>query len=152
VTIRSAFVILVADDERVVRHIVSLTLTHAGYRVLVAADGAEALNISRAYDGTIQLLLMDMGMPNLDGGTLAEIIAKERPGIRIIAMTGNSSGTVPPELMPFLLLKPFLPDALLKRIRRELERDLSRTKQIRDRILRRRTWRNRFYFGAGRSE
>ena len=120
----SGFVILVADDERVIRHIVSLTLTHAGYRVLVAADGAEALNISRAYDGTIQLLLMDMEMPNLDSGTLAEIIAKERPGIRIIAMTGNSSGTVPPKLMPFLLLKPFLPDALLKRIRRELERDL----------------------------
>jgi CheY-like chemotaxis protein len=127
VVLDSHCVILVADDEPAVRHVAAASLKHAGYGVLVAADGTKALQLSRAYEGTIHLLLTDIKMPNLDGPGLAKIIAKERPGIRIIAMTGYSSEHVPSELIPSLIRKPFLPKDLVERVQRELNTGL-RTK------------------------
>jgi two-component system, cell cycle sensor histidine kinase and response regulator CckA len=109
------FVILVAEDEAVVRRVVQAALTHAGYEVLTAMDGAEALQVSRGYTGTIHLLLTDVCMPNVQGPELARQIAIERPGIRILMMTGTS-GVVTEHLPPKLLHKPFRPGHLIDEI------------------------------------
>jgi DNA-binding response OmpR family regulator len=108
-------VILLAEDEAVVRNVVYAALTNAGYEVLPAVDGAAALEVSRGYDGVIDLLLTDIYMPNLKGTELARTLQQERPGIRILMMTGQS-GELTDALRPQLLHKPFRPGQLLERV------------------------------------
>jgi hypothetical protein len=60
-------VILVVEDEVLVRNFVCLQLQRDGYQVLAAADGVEALQVARAYTGTIHMLLTDVIMPRMDG-------------------------------------------------------------------------------------
>jgi DNA-binding NtrC family response regulator len=59
-------------------------------------------------------------MPNMPGTELAERIVQERPGIRVILMTGKSSANIPSHLLSSLLRKPFRSEQLLERIRRVL--------------------------------
>ncbi|HEY7392753.1 MAG TPA: response regulator [Bryobacteraceae bacterium] len=113
-------VILVVDDEPFVRNIVQMSLTDAGYHVLTASDGVEALLVSRAYSGAIDLVLSDVIMPNMPGTELAERIVQERPGVGVLLMTGKTSTGIPPDLLPSLLRKPFRPQQLLERIRQAL--------------------------------
>ncbi|HEY2013448.1 MAG TPA: response regulator [Bryobacteraceae bacterium] len=113
-------VVLLAEDEPVVRNFVQMALTRAGYDVLAASDGIEALQLSRAYDGVIHLLLSDMQMPKMIGSELARTIVQERPDIRVLLMTGKSSNEIPQQLRPDLLRKPFLPRVLLGQIERVL--------------------------------
>lgn len=108
-------VILVAEDETVVRNVVKTALTNAGYEVLSAVDGADALQLSRAYQGTIHLLLSDVCMPNLEGPALARVLIEERPGIRILLMTGKFEAAMD-EQWPALLQKPFRPGHLIERV------------------------------------
>lgn len=116
-------IILLADDEPVVRNFVQHALTYYGYHVLSASDGIEALQLSRSFDGHIHLLLSDIKMPRLKGPELAEIIQRERPHTRILLMTGQSSGSVPEHLKPELLRKPFLPQILIRKIEDSLRSD-----------------------------
>jgi two-component system, cell cycle sensor histidine kinase and response regulator CckA len=115
-----SIVILLAEDEPVVRDFVEMALTYAGYQVLAATDGDHALQVSRSYMGTIDLLLSDVRMPNMIGTDLATAIEKERPGIRVMFMTGEGSGEIPPPLKLTLLRKPFLPKQLLEGVARVL--------------------------------
>ena len=113
-------VILVVDDEPLVRNVVQMTLIRAGYDVFAASDGTEALHLSRAYTGAIHLLLSDVKIPNMIGTELATTIMKERPGIHVLLMTGKSLGRIPSQLRSRLLCKPFLPRQLLEHIHRVL--------------------------------
>jgi len=80
--------ILVAENDPVLRYAVTRFLARCGFHVLDAADGADALRISREYSGAIELLLTDLDMPGLDGLALAPALEAERPGVRILVMTG----------------------------------------------------------------
>jgi CheY-like chemotaxis protein len=113
-------VILVADDEPVVRSFVRTALEMKGYRVLQAADGVEALEISRAYPGDIHLLLSDVKMPRMRGPELAEALLKDRPGVRVRLMTGKSSGAIPDVWKRELIRKPFLVRMLLDAVEKAL--------------------------------
>jgi two-component system cell cycle sensor histidine kinase/response regulator CckA len=88
----SSLVVLLADDELVVRSLAQSILTRAGYRVLNAVDGEHALEVSRGYPGPIDMLLTDVRMPKMNGLDLSAHIAKERPGIKILFMSGKESG------------------------------------------------------------
>src|SRR5712691_11420214 len=105
-------VILVADDEPLVRNLVGAVLSDAGYRVLNAADGEQALEVSRQYDGSIDLLLTDITMPNMDGIELSMRIVQERPGIKVLMMSGVVSTELVPDPGVHVLRQPFLPEAL----------------------------------------
>ena len=83
-------VILVADDEAVLRNIVRTLLHEEGYEVLAAADGNEALRLSRTHEGKIDLLLTDMEMPRLDGISTYRRISAERRDIKVLFMSGLS--------------------------------------------------------------
>ncbi|HEY6341015.1 MAG TPA: response regulator [Bryobacteraceae bacterium] len=109
-------VILLADDEPVVRNLVQMALTYAGYHVLSASDGAEALNLSRSYDGVIDLLIGDAEMPNLTGPELAKTVSKERPDMQILLMAAELRDEIPQQLRLELLRKPFVPKLLLERV------------------------------------
>jgi two-component system, cell cycle sensor histidine kinase and response regulator CckA len=111
-------VVLVAEDEVIVRNIVCLLLHHEGYQVLSAADGEEALALAREYRGTIDLLLSDVKMPRMDGISLAEHIITERPGIRVLLMSGKISDEIRKHniRLPFLR-KPFVPSVFRDKVR-----------------------------------
>ena len=64
-------VILVADDEALVRNLVTLLMQHDGHFVLSAADGHEGLELSRQYPGAIDLLITDVDMPRMNGTDLS---------------------------------------------------------------------------------
>lgn len=63
-------VILVADDDPLIRNLVTFLLQHDGYFVMSAADGHEGLHLSRIYQGVIDLLITDMEMPRMNGTDL----------------------------------------------------------------------------------
>jgi len=111
-------VILLADDEVLIRNVARKVLQSAGYFVLAANDGVEALNISRQYPGTIHALLSDVNMPNLDGLELREQILFERPGTKVLLMSGQVES--PAESVAFLR-KPFASSVLKERIHQLLD-------------------------------
>ena len=111
-------VILLADDEVLIRDVACKVLQSAGYFVLAANDGEEALNISRHYPGTIHALLSDVNMPNLDGLELREQILLERPETKVLLMSGQLES--PAGSIPFLR-KPFGCSVLKERVHQLLE-------------------------------
>jgi CheY-like chemotaxis protein len=108
-------VILVAEDEAVVRNLVQLMLSKEGYAVLTANDGGEALEICESFKDPIHLLLTDMNMPRMNGLELAETVRKQRPEMKIMIMSGETAATILRENTPDAFLKkPFIPPTLLK--------------------------------------
>jgi DNA-binding response OmpR family regulator len=105
-------VILVADDEPIIRNIARIVLEREGYFILTAGDGEEALLLSRVYPGTIHLFLTDVGMPKLDGLQLRERLREERPAAGIVLMSGRIDMDAEQGLR-----KPFGPDVLKERVR-----------------------------------
>ncbi len=116
--------VLVVEDDDQVRSLVRRVLLGAGYSVLEATDGNEALRVAREYRRTIDLLLTDVVMPELTGLELAHRLAEFRPEMRVLLVSGYteaaimSPGFLDPET-PFLQ-KPFTPTELLNRIREVL--------------------------------
>ena len=117
-------VILLAEDERSVRLVASDTLTRLGYTVLVASDGASALDVARRYEGPIDLLVTDVLMPGMNGAELANRLREERPALRVLYASGYTDDTIVREgvLLAGLAFigKPFSPAQLAQRVREVL--------------------------------
>jgi DNA-binding response OmpR family regulator len=111
-------IILVADDEVMIRNLVTILLQQQGYIVLSASDGQEGLQLSRKYPGPIDLVITDVEMPRLNGMDLCGYLLKERPGIKVIVMSGADMREIVTQNvhLPFLP-KPFDGKALLARVR-----------------------------------
>jgi two-component system cell cycle sensor histidine kinase/response regulator CckA len=117
--------ILVVEDEHALRSLIALILSEAGYRVLTATDGEEALKLVDRHESRIDLVITDSIMPRLGGSELARRLRNLRPGIRMIQMTGYSdrglaaeSGT---DLWHGFIAKPFEPELLLHQVREVLD-------------------------------
>jgi DNA-binding response OmpR family regulator len=110
-------VILVADDEVMIRNLVTILLQREGYIVLSASDGQEGLELSRKYPGIIDLVITDVDMPRMNGTDLCAHLREERPGIKVIVMSGAEMGEIVRQNvnLPFLP-KPFDGEALLERV------------------------------------
>lgn len=80
--------LLLAEDEAGIREMTRVYLESLGYKVLPAADGDEALRISREYAGVIDLLVTDVVMPGIRGDDLARAVRSERPGIAVLIISG----------------------------------------------------------------
>ncbi len=116
--------ILVAEDNAAVREMVTSILARAGYRVLEALDGADALELFKAHRDDIGLVLLDTVMPKLGGLDVRERILKQCPNARVLLTTGYNpieSTARPAEELADFLLKPYRPEALLTRIREALD-------------------------------
>ena len=98
-------VILVADDEELIRNMVAVIVRSDGYQVLIASDGAEALDLSRRYNGHIHLLISDIQMPGMTGVELATVLIQERPTIKVLLISGSPDIEIPPGFQ--FLRKPF---------------------------------------------
>lgn len=116
--------ILVVEDEAHLRDFVETTLTYSGYSVLSASDGLEAAELYARHEGEIDLVVLDMGLPKMNGSELLAILKKLDPEVKVIA----ASGYLEPELKSELfeqgaidfLPKPYMATDLLKRINRAL--------------------------------
>ncbi len=118
-------VVLVAEDEPMVRSLARRSLEVHGYRVIEAADGRAALELLESLGGGVDLVLSDAVMPELSGRALGEIIGARWPAIPVIYMSGYPGkevverGLVSPDA-PFVA-KPFTPEALARRAREVLD-------------------------------
>lgn len=115
--------ILLVEDEETVRKVIERLLRKLGYDVLSAADAEEAIEIFRARDDELDLVLTDVVMPGLTGVEMAEVLKEERPDMKFLFTSGYTSKELggnpeaPPE--PFLP-KPFSMDELSKSVRKVL--------------------------------
>jgi PAS domain S-box-containing protein len=118
--------VLLAEDDSAVREVVAGVLGQKGYRVLRAMDGQTAIEIARAQRGDLKLLITDMVMPGLTGRELAEVVAAECSGVRVLYMSGYTDDAVVrhgvlDQGTPYLQ-KPFTPLALARKVREVLDR------------------------------
>ena len=117
--------ILVVEDEPGVRGLVREMLKHRGYSVLEARDGINAQIVSRGHFGPIDLLLTDVVMPQKSGPEAAKDLMTERPGLKVLYMSGYPDHPVfsqgPLDKAKLLLQKPFTPEALVHKVREVLD-------------------------------
>ncbi|MDQ3031057.1 MAG: ATP-binding protein [Myxococcota bacterium] len=115
--------ILIVDDEPLVLRMVKRTLEHAGYQVIEARDGAEAVEAFRERMSEIDLVFLDVLMPRLDGWRAQGEIRAIAPDARVLLTSGYSAPAIPEgdAAGPKLLPKPYHPDVLLRAIREALD-------------------------------
>ncbi len=89
---RRGGLILVVDDERLLRENTQELLTGFGYRAQAMADGAEAVAWVREHPGEVGLVLLDMHMPRLDGSQTFAALRGLDPGLPVILTSGSNGG------------------------------------------------------------
>jgi DNA-binding NtrC family response regulator len=119
--IHSDETVLLCEDESVVRRLVKEVLSDAGYSVIEAENGKQALEIAAAYDDSIHLLITDAIMPEINGRELAAQLMKTRPDLQVLFMSGYASDVIDQKGVlngEFLFLqKPFKAEILLQSVR-----------------------------------
>ncbi len=128
--------ILLVEDEEAVRELARRILLDAGYKVLEASFGQQALQISAQQEGPIHLLLTDVVMPGgMSGPQLAEHLTSLRPEIKILYMSGYTDNTIVHQGMldsgVNLLQKPFSSNHLVRKVRDTLD-----SPQVSDKVRR----------------
>ncbi|HOZ46938.1 MAG TPA: response regulator [Candidatus Hydrogenedentes bacterium] len=117
--------ILIAEDDKPVRNVASRILKQAGYHVLTAADGEEAVRLFEKHSQAIDLILLDVVMPKLNGPQVHERVKTLRPAARVLFTSGYSLSAMAASTVvdegPRLLQKPYEPDELLAAVRDALD-------------------------------
>ncbi|HEX5632526.1 MAG TPA: response regulator, partial [Gemmatimonadales bacterium] len=117
--------VLVVDDEPLVSEVTRKVLEKAGYRVIVAVDGAEAVALYRSHGREIAVVLTDMRMPVLDGPAAIRELQRLDPRVRVIGASGLSGEGEVAEVassgVRHFLAKPYTAETLLWTVRRALE-------------------------------
>jgi PAS domain S-box-containing protein len=116
--------VLVVEDEQAVRDLTVKMIEKLGYRILKAASGAEAIEISRTHAGPIALLLTDVVMPSMSGRQLADALQPQRPDMKVLYLSGYTEDTIvnhgvldpKVEFLP----KPFSREVLARKMREVL--------------------------------
>ncbi len=121
---RSPATILVVEDEDALRALIVRMLAAEGYATLEAGDGRRALAVLEQFEGDVDLVVLDMVMPLMDGGRLAAELLRRNPSRRLLAMSAYAPaeladlGLESPDA-PFLR-KPFTPAQLYRQVREAL--------------------------------
>jgi CheY-like chemotaxis protein len=117
--------VLIVEDEEHVRGLAERILAQYGYRVMTASRPGEALSLVTAGSEPIDLLLLDVIMPEMNGRSLAEQILTIRPGTRVVYMSGYTDDAIGHHgvLEPgtWFIHKPFTPWALAGKVREALD-------------------------------
>jgi len=117
--------VLLVEDDRSVRTVVRRVLQARGYTVLEARNGTEALQLLDRHGDEVRLVVSDVVMPEMGGRELVDRLAVERPGLRLLLMSGYTQGAVarrenlPPHVA--FLEKPFIVEELVDTIRRLMQ-------------------------------
>ena len=127
--------ILVVDDESRMRKLIKDFLKVKGYEILEAADGEEALKVFEEQENKINLILLDVMMPKLDGWSVLRQI-RQVSNVPIVMLTAR--GEEQDELFGFELgvdeyiTKPFSPKILVARVEAILKRSTNNEKEVKD--------------------
>jgi PAS domain S-box-containing protein len=127
VRLRGEETILLVEDEASLRRVAQRILSEAGYRVIAAANGPEALAEAGRHPEHIDLLLTDVIMPRMPGPQLAEQLLAQRPAVRVLFMSGfaepllGSGGRIDGNVE--LIDKPFSASTLLEKVGQVLQRN-----------------------------
>lgn len=117
--------ILIVDDEAAIREVLKITLETYQYQVFTAASGAEAIALYQSDPAAIDLMLIDLMMPEMDGITLIATLRRLNPDVKAIAMSGLSPVKTSDRLVSLgfrdFLAKPLALEDLLKVLRHCLE-------------------------------
>jgi signal transduction histidine kinase len=112
--------ILLVEDEGKLRQLAARALRARGFKVLLAADGAEALRILDSYRHPLDLLVTDVVMPNMDGRELADRLRARMPNLKVLFLSGYMDDALLRrgvfEANETLLQKPFTPHTLAQRV------------------------------------
>ena len=113
--------VLVAEDEPLVRKVMRTALERAGYEVLEASDGNEAVEIFRRHGDRVCLCLLDVVMPGLNGKEALEGIRRIRPSARALFVSGYAADVLTSrgmeEIGARFVAKPITPVELLRAVR-----------------------------------
>ncbi|MEK6777083.1 MAG: ATP-binding protein [bacterium] len=117
--------ILVAEDDPSLLELAVHILERLGYTVLSACDGEEAMAKAREYQGRVDLLLTDVGLPGKKGFEIAEEIKEKYPELKVLFMSGYADDRLaqpgaPKEPLLFLP-KPFTPSSMARKVREVLD-------------------------------
>ena len=117
--------VLVVEDERAILELARTSLQKLGYTVLTAGSPEEALHQSGARDGSIQLLITDVVMPQMNGRELAEKLVTARPGLKCLYMSGYTGDAIAHRGVldkgTHFISKPFSLTALAEKVREVLD-------------------------------
>jgi two-component system, cell cycle sensor histidine kinase and response regulator CckA len=112
--------ILVAEDDETVRRLACLILGRAGYATIVARDGEEAVRVFRARADEVDMALIDVVMPGLNGRAVAAQLRARRPSLPILFTSGYDFRVLEESLddseQAMIIHKPYLPQDLLRRV------------------------------------
>lgn len=110
--------ILIVDDEPIIRALLEVVLQQAGFRVLTAGSGGDAIAISQSHQGEIELLITDITLPGMNGWALARTLVEDDPDLAVLFMSGGCDAS---ELDQYerseFLAKPFSLVRLLAEVR-----------------------------------
>jgi len=124
-TLRGTEIILLVEDSESLRKLAHTNLESAGFRVMSACCGEEALEIASRQEKTFDLLLTDVVMPGINGRVLAEQLLPRQPGMKVLYMSGYADsfiaghGILDPQT--HLLHKPFTEEVLIRKVREVLD-------------------------------
>jgi DNA-binding NtrC family response regulator len=134
-----AAAVLVVDNEPVMRRFVGRTLEAEHFQVEEAKDGESALALIQARTEAFDLVLTDLSMPGIDGRQVSETLARYRPSVAVLCMSGNpdavphiSPGDTPVRVM----LKPFTAEDLYHAVSDAITRAADLTATAEDEIVR----------------
>ena len=121
--------ILIAEDDEIVCRLSQTVLERAGYTVLTAADGAEALDVFGKHRDAIALVLLDVIMPKLSGLAVFERVRSMRPDLCVLFSSGYSIDAVHADVhfneRTQMIQKPYHPDDLLRKVRQILDGNIA---------------------------
>ena len=116
---------VVVEDEPCVRSLMRLMLQRAGYTVLEAEDGVQALELAAAHGPDLDLLVTDVVMPRMSGPQVADALRAARPGLSVIFISGYTGDAMlrhgVGELPTPFLQKPFTMTDLTRKVRQVLD-------------------------------
>jgi PAS domain S-box-containing protein len=123
---RGTETILLVEDEMPVRNLARQILTRLGYKVLVASDGVEAIEVQARHEGPIHLLISDVVMPRLSGGELARRLHERLPALPVVFFSGYAAdASLDTRFLkgePTVISKPFTEEELGRTAREALDR------------------------------
>ena len=118
--------VLIVEDDDSVRKLARTSLKRNGYRILEAENGENALRVSEAHDGSIDLILTDVVMPKMSGKDLAELVEKIHPRVKVIFMSGYTNDAIVNHGILTrgveFIEKPFTPKNLASKVRAVLDK------------------------------
>jgi CheY-like chemotaxis protein len=123
--------ILIVEDELLLLDLLKEMLEGEGYRVITATDGVEAVNLYRAEQEKVSLVLSDMGLPNMGGWEVLRQLKEINPTVKVILSSGFMDTKVRQDMLKSgakdFIQKPYTPDKVIQQIRTSILADDAKT-------------------------